>query len=425
MEHEQEIITRQALVAYNEHLETQAALEYYRKQKERGKIKEVDTGRPKKPKTPYLYYCDERRPILLKKNIAPAEVSRMCGEEWAKLTPEERKPYDDLYAQAIQDHALQVQAYTEEMKKQHEKQEREALKFFRAQQKEKEAQGVLKEMERQEKIEKIERKTTRAAAALTLTLAAAAAPPKAPTKAFAFYCNDHQDSIQEEFPDSMALEIAAILSDRWDHLPAEERRPYEELEAMDLDRYNAEMETGAEVVVEVQQQPSGARKNAKKPKDPNGPKRPVTAFIFFCREQRPKIREKTVGIKTSEVTSMLAEIWRGLSEKQKKVSPLLAWLMVLFPLFCFLFCFHLFLLLGVFFFLALLREVWGRSREVQDREGPVRGHPWADVGGGGGGGVACSASLFSSLFLFFCSFFCLFRFFLLLVLSFHLCCDSW
>ncbi|KAJ4314168.1 Non-histone chromosomal protein 6 [Neodidymelliopsis sp. IMI 364377] len=55
----------------------------------------------------------------------------------------------------------------------------------------------------------------------------------------------------------------------------------------------------------------------KKKKDPNAPKRGLSAYMFFANEQRDKVREENPGIKFGEVGKQLGEKWKALSEKQR------------------------------------------------------------------------------------------------------------
>ncbi|KAF2727972.1 Non-histone chromosomal protein 6 [Polyplosphaeria fusca] len=55
----------------------------------------------------------------------------------------------------------------------------------------------------------------------------------------------------------------------------------------------------------------------KKKKDPNAPKRGLSAYMFFANEQREKVREDNPGIKFGEVGKLLGEKWKGLTDKQR------------------------------------------------------------------------------------------------------------
>ncbi|KAF2016145.1 hypothetical protein BU24DRAFT_422491 [Aaosphaeria arxii CBS 175.79] len=61
----------------------------------------------------------------------------------------------------------------------------------------------------------------------------------------------------------------------------------------------------------------GKADGGKKKKDPNAPKRGLSAYMFFANEQREKVREENPGIKFGEVGKMLGERWKALSEKQR------------------------------------------------------------------------------------------------------------
>ncbi|KAF2457904.1 non-histone chromosomal protein 6 [Lineolata rhizophorae] len=55
----------------------------------------------------------------------------------------------------------------------------------------------------------------------------------------------------------------------------------------------------------------------KKKKDPNAPKRGLSAYMFFANEQREKVREDNPGIKFGDVGKILGEKWKALSDKQR------------------------------------------------------------------------------------------------------------
>lgn len=60
------------------------------------------------------------------------------------------------------------------------------------------------------------------------------------------------------------------------------------------------------------------QKAAKKvKKDPNAPKRPKTAYIFFCDDQRVAIKKKAPEMPQTQLMSMLGELWKKIREKEK------------------------------------------------------------------------------------------------------------
>jgi hypothetical protein len=60
-----------------------------------------------------------------------------------------------------------------------------------------------------------------------------------------------------------------------------------------------------------------AVKSAKKKKDPNAPKRGLSAYMFFANEQRDNVRNENPGIAFGQVGKVLGERWKALSDKQR------------------------------------------------------------------------------------------------------------
>lgn len=60
----------------------------------RGRIR---TG-PKRPKCAFFYYASDRRPSLRDElpGLSAMETSRILGDEWNKLSEEEKTPYQEL-----------------------------------------------------------------------------------------------------------------------------------------------------------------------------------------------------------------------------------------------------------------------------------------------------------------------------------------
>ena len=59
-------------------------------------------------------------------------------------------------------------------------------------------------------------------------------------------------------------------------------------------------------------------KKIKKKKDPNAPKRASTAWIFYTTEMRPKVRDENPDKKMPELTTIMSEMWRNLSDEDKE-----------------------------------------------------------------------------------------------------------
>ncbi|ORZ22849.1 high mobility group box domain-containing protein [Lobosporangium transversale] len=51
--------------------------------------------------------------------------------------------------------------------------------------------------------------------------------------------------------------------------------------------------------------------------DPMMPKRPLSAYLMYCRDNRTSVQMENQGQKPSEVMKTLGHMWRNLSEKEK------------------------------------------------------------------------------------------------------------
>lgn len=60
-----------------------------------------------------------------------------------------------------------------------------------------------------------------------------------------------------------------------------------------------------------------SKKLSKKKKDKTGPKRPISAFIFFCNAHRQNIKNQNPEMKQTEITVKLGEMWKDVKTKDK------------------------------------------------------------------------------------------------------------
>jgi len=63
--------------------------------------------------------------------------------------------------------------------------------------------------------------------------------------------------------------------------------------------------------------PKKTRGVEKKKKDPNAPKRGLSAYMFFANEQRENVRDENPGISFGQVGKVLGDRWKALDEKQR------------------------------------------------------------------------------------------------------------
>jgi len=66
------------------------------------------------------------------------------------------------------------------------------------------------------------------------------------------------------------------------------------------------------------------RKRNAKPKDPNAPRRPASAYILFQNEVRKELKERYPTLNNSELLVKISEMWKQMSDEEKAVSNLLS-----------------------------------------------------------------------------------------------------
>jgi len=60
------------------------------------------------------------------------------------------------------------------------------------------------------------------------------------------------------------------------------------------------------------------KKTKKRKKDPNAPKRALSAYMYFANECREDVRAANPGIKFGDLGKRLGQMWKELSEDERK-----------------------------------------------------------------------------------------------------------
>ena len=72
-----------------------------------------DRNQPKRPKTSYMFYCDETRPTVVKKNpkFKLGDVSKAMGKEWKKLNDKKKEKFVKLAEADKKRYEEEMEAY--------------------------------------------------------------------------------------------------------------------------------------------------------------------------------------------------------------------------------------------------------------------------------------------------------------------------
>jgi hypothetical protein len=152
--------------------------------------------------------------------------------------------------------------------------------------------------------------------------------PKRPKNAYMFYCEKTRQSLKEENPDMNMIEITKLIGVNWKKLSEEEKNEFQEKASVDKKRYEEENKS---YIKPIDDEPSddkpidddlvekndkkkgskkGATKKGAKKKKVDGPKKPMSAYIYFCMEKRKDIKEESPDMSAVEVTRELGRLWR-------------------------------------------------------------------------------------------------------------------
>ncbi len=62
-----------------------------------------------------------------------------------------------------------------------------------------------------------------------------------------------------------------------------------------------------------------SQRKRSEPRDPNAPKRPGSAYIYFSNEMRPKLKEEKPELGMAERSKHIGKTWATLEAEKKKV----------------------------------------------------------------------------------------------------------
>ncbi len=252
-----------------------------------------DPNAPKKPSTAYLFFSNDKRNELKEQGLSFTEIGEKLGELWKAVSDEEKKKYEALAAK-------DKERYTEEMSKY------VPAPGFETKPKKESKKRPHEEADGGGEGKKSKKDPN---------------APKKPSTAYLFFSNDKRGELKSQ--GLSFKEIGTKLGEMWKVVSEEEKKKYEELAGKDKERYNEEKAKyvpppGYENKPKKKQKTAGddKEKAEKKKKDPNAPKKPSTSYLFFSNEKRGEL--KSQGVNQNEIPAKLGEMWKALSDEQKK-----------------------------------------------------------------------------------------------------------
>jgi hypothetical protein len=136
--------------------------------------------------------------------------------------------------------------------------------------------------------------------------------PKNPRSAYILFSNVERENVKNENPKMTSKEIMKELGKKWKEADDDEKEKYRELAKEDKERFDEEMKN----YVPVEEEDTRDKKK-KKRKAKNSPKNASGPYIFFCKEEREKIKKELPELKSQEIIKELGQRWKLIKDTDK------------------------------------------------------------------------------------------------------------
>ncbi|CAF0808530.1 unnamed protein product [Brachionus calyciflorus] len=132
--------------------------------------------------------------------------------------------------------------------------------------------------------------------------------PKGRMSSYTFFVQTCREEHRKKHPNENVnfTEFSKKCAERWKQMSDKEKKRFGDMAERDKQRYDREMSTY------TPQGGEGSRKRKKK--DPNAPKRSLSAFFLFCADER-------AGVKALHPSYSVGEVAKDLGEKWNKIAP--------------------------------------------------------------------------------------------------------
>lgn len=117
------------------------------------------------------------------------------------------------------------------------------------------------------------------------------------TSAYMFFVKDQHKNVSNQHPSLKMTEIGSKLGEIWRGMSEEQKQQYQK---------------------QADQAPKTIRKSKQeKEETTQKPKKALNAYMKFSQKQRANIMSENPGLKITEISKLIGQKWRGLSEEEK------------------------------------------------------------------------------------------------------------
>lgn len=138
--------------------------------------------------------------------------------------------------------------------------------------------------------------------------------PRGRMSSYAYFVQKTREDFKKKHPNENVVfaEFSKKCSDTWKKMSESEKKKFIQLADKDKKRYDSEMANY------VPPKDVKGKKGKKAKKDPNAPKRALSAFFWFCNDERNKVKASLPeGSGVGDVSKECARLWANLSPAQK------------------------------------------------------------------------------------------------------------
>jgi hypothetical protein len=119
--------------------------------------------------------------------------------------------------------------------------------------------------------------------------------PKKPSSSYIIFCNEKRPSVKEANPDLGNTELASKMGEMWKAMTESEKAPYVAKAQLAKQEFQSQV---SQYNVEHGIQEKSAQ-----------PKRPPTAYVLFCADERQNIQKANPEMTPNDVSRELGRIW--------------------------------------------------------------------------------------------------------------------
>uniref|UniRef100_A0A7E4VH41 High mobility group protein n=1 Tax=Panagrellus redivivus TaxID=6233 RepID=A0A7E4VH41_PANRE len=138
-------------------------------------------------------------------------------------------------------------------------------------------------------------------------------PVRGKTSSYGFFVKMCYEEHRKKYPSEnvQVTEISSRCAEKWKTMSDDEKKRFFELASKDSERYQAEIaHYGGEAAM---------RRKRRVKKDPNAPKRALSAFFIFSSEKRADVAAEFPEWRAGQIAQELGRMWKTMTEEEKMV----------------------------------------------------------------------------------------------------------